>query len=173
MHPAIAELDAHRRRFTELTAWLQGADFADERSWLDETERARFTRESEDYVWTKAELEAHVDRVALDHPELFESWRKRNGLSPRPRPRWRLDRVAHPPRGDLFELEHRVTWRITEVATGRVVLEVEGSEDAHYEGPGWTPSGEHGVVRVRVEGNEAVLLLADGRERRRSLAAQE
>lgn len=171
MHPAIAELEAHRRRFAKLSEWLRGADFGDERGSLDEAERARFTREREGYVWTKAELEAHMDRVALDHPGLFERWRKASGLRPRPRPRWRLDRVTHPPRGDLFELEQRVTWRVTEVATGRVALEAEGSEDAEYEGPGWTPSSGHGVMRARVEGDEAVLLLADGRETRRSLVA--
>ena len=169
MHPAIAELDAHYHRVRDLGSWLQGSDFADERGWLDDEERSRFHRESKLWPWTKGELDAHRDRVRLDHPDEYATWAKRVGEKPRAKPKWRIDRIDHPPRGDLYELELRTTWQIRNVATNALVLELEGCDDFDYSGPGWTPTGGTGVARVRIEGDEAVLLLASGTEERRAL----
>ena len=179
MHPAIEALEEHLREVDELAAWLRGADFADERGFLPPEESARFARERLRYPWRVALLRAHEDRVRLDLPEEYAAWvaagleaasvpaevrrwRERGGAA---RPTWRLDRIEHPPRGDAFEMELRVTWRVTEVATGRVALEVEGCESLEYEGPGWRPSGRTGAEYVRIEGDRALALMVDGAER--------
>lgn len=164
MHPAIAALDAHRRRVNELSGWLGGAEFADERGWLKEGERARFERERRLFAWTQGALDAHADRVRLDHPAEYAAWIRQNGLKMRPAPRWRLDRVEQPPRGDLFEMELRVTWWITKVETGDVVLEIEGCTELEYKGPGWESGGGRGVTHVRIARDHAHILRANDTE---------
>ncbi len=164
--PAIVALDAHYHRVRELGSWLGGSAFADERGWLEPDERDRFAREQHLFPWTAGDLEAHKDRVLLDHPKEFRAWEKERGLKRRQLPRWRLERVDHPPRGDLFEMELHVTWRITKVESGALVLEVQGCEELEYDGRGWAPTGTKTAARVRIDHNDAHVLHADGSESR-------
>lgn len=163
MHPAIRQLDAHWRDIQKMRQWLGGADFADERGWLKGDELDRFERQKRLFHWDVLEFHDHEDRVRTDHPKEYEAWRKRQRREARPLPRWRLDKIEHP-RGDLFEMELRVTWRVIEIATERLVLELEGCEDLDYSGPGWTPRGGSGAARVGILHDEAHVLRADGTE---------
>lgn len=164
MHPAIAQLDRHWEDIQKTRHWLGGADFADERGWLKGAELDRFERTKRLFHWDVLAFHDHEDRVRAEHPREYEAWRKKQKRDARPPPRWRLDTIEHPPRGDLYEMELKTTWRITEITTGRVVLELEGCDELEYSGPGWTPSGGSGPVRVGILRDEAHVLRANGTE---------
>lgn len=77
--------------------------------------------------------------------------------------------MEHPPRGDLYEMELRVTWWITNLETDEVVLEVEGCTELDYTGPGWEKSGSAGVTHVRIARDHAHILRVDDTEEWRAL----
>lgn len=72
--PSIATLIEHRDRVLGLGRWLQGAEFADERGWLDPEEATRFKREHAAWSETLRELSAHFRRVRKTHASEFLAW---------------------------------------------------------------------------------------------------
>lgn len=183
-HPQIVELRQHQARVNELGEWLAGSEFADERGWLDPEERTRFEQARADFPWSLGALHAHEQRVRLDHPKVFARWisgeigaARREGRPIRDwqalrsrQSRWRLDIIEHPPRGDLFELELRTTFRVTEVETGRVVLERTHEASAVFAGL-WQPDGERGSAAMRIERDTAFVRGVDGSTEQIDLSA--
>jgi len=162
-HPVIALLRAQRDAVAETRHQRMGEDFAAERGWLSPDEREAFAALQASWPWTLSDLRAHEDRVRLDHPDLFAAWireeigrARREGRPTQPwqalrdrHPAYRIDVIEGVPRGDLFELELPITWRVTDLSTGAVVHEAHGVRTAEHQGT-WVDGPAEGTVAVRV-----------------------
>jgi len=177
-HPVIVELRELRTAVAREGDGLAAAELADERGSLTESERARMRRVLEERPWKVGAWIALEQRVRLDHPKLFSrcisaeiglarraklgyhAWQQIRGrYSP-----WRIDCVVSPPRGDLFELEERTTWRVSEVETGRVVVERSFERSASYVDGKWVPDDDEAMEpAMRVEGDVVFVRHPDGR----------
>jgi hypothetical protein len=174
----IVELRKLREDVVAEGEWLAGAEFADERGHLDEQGQARLRRVLEERPWKLGAWLAHEQRVRLDHPELFSRWisgeigrarRAKLGYGEWQqmrdrRSRWRIDSIESPPRGDLFELEERSTWRVSEVETGRVVVERCFERSASYVDGKWVADEDAWFEpAMRVESDVVFVRHPDGR----------
>jgi hypothetical protein len=72
--PVIVDLIAHRNRVLGLQRWLQGADFATERGWLEPEETERFEREDAAWGETLQTLAENFRLVRRDHEAEFLVW---------------------------------------------------------------------------------------------------
>jgi len=184
-HPVIVELRELRDAVVAEGEWLAGAELADDRGSLSESERARLRRLLEDRPWKVGAWLALEQRVRLDHPKLFSRWisaeigiarRAKLGFQAWQQVRdrhspWRIDCVSSPPRGDLFELEERTTWRVSEVQTGRVVVERSFERSASYVDGKWVADDDSWIEpAMRVDGDVVFVRQPDGSVEQHELA---